>query len=94
LKVVKEEFYDALTKNTYYKIYDEDIFLLKNEFKVMDPPYSKKDYYCYYKKIKNINGEVVESNKKFYYKIKNTFNQDATNNTIMCGIDGEAWTVD
>lgn len=89
LIVIKEEFTDALTGKVYYKKYDDDKFLLKSEFNAITPTYSKNDYYCYYKKV-NSNDE----NKKFYYKIKNTFNQDATNNTIMCGIDGEAWTVD
>lgn len=88
LIVIKEEFKDALSGKTYYKQYDSDKFLLKSKFGVETPTYSKNDYYCYYKKVSD------DDSKKFYYKIKNTFNQDATNNTIMCGIDGEAWTVD
>ena len=37
---------------------------------------------------------ALEENRKFYYQIKNTFSQDATNNNIMCAIEGDRWSIE
>ena len=37
---------------------------------------------------------AIQENKKFYYQIKDMFSQDATNNSIMCAIEGERWTAE
>ena len=90
LRVIETEFKNPLTDISYYKIYNNTAnqFILKSDFDDIQQPYSRDGYFCFYKKISN------ENDKKFEYYIKNTFSQDAVNNTIMCALEGESWTIE
>ena len=89
LEVIESEFYDPLTKDTYYKKYKQEKFIKKSSYNEIKPYYSRDGYYCFYKQITD-----YDRDRKFYYYIKNNFSQDATNNIIQCAIEGERWTID